>query len=328
MEMNLWSISWTLSFGVISAAAIAGNATTIFIFLKRLPRSWPKCLLISLAVADLLVGLITVPFHISSFWILEEFYENVVLRASLDWIDMFTGFASIFTLAVIALERLYAIGWPLRHRALGNEIYLAAIATPWLLSFTVAWIIIIFQHIIIEATAFLIVLSVFLLTPILLTCMAYILLWTKARSRPRTTHQIQKERNLRLAKTVAIVTGAFLITWLPFELFLLSINLCISCRVILVGRVLKLLLYGNSVVNIIIYCFRSAEYRSAFLSIFRSCKCSCRKHRNVLPSSVLHLPVRASADNQSPKFPQSLSVNNRPLAFTPKNGKQIVCSPL
>ncbi|XP_074615831.1 octopamine receptor beta-2R-like [Acropora palmata] len=299
MGTNLWNISWTLSFGVISVASIAGNAITIFIFLKKRPLTWPKCLLISLAVADFLVGLITVPFYISSFWIFEEFDENVVLRASLDCIDMFTGFASIFTLAVIALERLYAIGWPLRHRALRNEIYFAAIATPWLLSFTVAWIIIIFQYITIEATAFLILLSVFLLTPIIVTSMAYILLWTKTRSRLRTRHHIQEERNLRLAKTVAIVTGAFLITWLPFELFLLSMNLCISCRVILVGMVLKLLQYGNSVVNIIIYCFGNAEYRAAFLAIFRSCRHSCQKHRKVLQSSVLRITVRngTSTDN-------------------------------
>ncbi|XP_015757560.1 PREDICTED: beta-1 adrenergic receptor-like [Acropora digitifera] len=249
MGTNLWNISWTLSFGVISVASIAGNAITIFIFLKKRPLTWPKCLLISLAVADFLVGLITVPFYVSSFWIFEEFSENVVLRASLDCIDMFTGFASIFTLAVIALERLYAIGWPLRHRVLRNEIYFAAIATPW--------------------------------------------------SRLRTRHHIQEERNLKLAKTVAIVTGAFLITWLPFELFLLSMNLCISCRVILVGMVLKLLQYGNSVVNIIIYCFGNAEYRAAFLAIFRSCRRSCRKHRKVLQSSVLRITVRNgnSTDN-------------------------------
>ena len=52
---------------------------------------------------------------------------------------MLPGLASIFTLAVIALERMYAIGWPFRHCVLKNQTYVIAIATQWIMAFVVTY---------------------------------------------------------------------------------------------------------------------------------------------------------------------------------------------
>ena len=50
---------------------------------------------------------------------------------------MLLGLASIFTLAVIALERINAIGWPFRHSVLKTQTYVITIATQWITAFVV-----------------------------------------------------------------------------------------------------------------------------------------------------------------------------------------------
>ena len=162
-----------------------------------------------------MVGLITVPLFIVATWII-HFHDNVFLIVILDWTDMFTGFTSIFTLTVIALERLLAIGWPFRHRALSGKAYVVAIATLWILAFTVAWTVITFQYVSVRPIPFLILIFVFLFAPIILTCAAYPLLWIKELFRRRKTRIIRDAREFKLAKTLAMITRAFLVTWLPF----------------------------------------------------------------------------------------------------------------
>ena len=284
MDFNQWNIIWTLSFGVVAVIAVAGNIVTIVIFLKIRLHKRHHFLLISLAVADLLVGLLSVPLHVTTWYV---YYNSHVLLAITDWTDMFTGFTSIFTLAVISLERMYAIGWPFRHRALNTRAYVVAIAAPWIIAFTMATAEIVLQYVIIQPASVIILLFICLSTPIVLTSIAYSVLWMKERSRlmPR---QVQEARDLKLAKTVGLITGAFLVTWLPFQIIVLVFNLCISCRNVppLIIYLIKLLQYGNSVVNIVIYPVRNVDYRNYLLRMLSACKCPCLSHQVGLPANV------------------------------------------
>ena len=283
MDFNQWNIIWTLSFGLVAVIAVAGNIVTIVIFLKIRLHKRHHFLLISLAVADLLVGLLSVPLHVT---IRNVYYNSHVLPAITEWTDMFTGFTSIFTLAVISLERMYAIGWPFRHRALNTQAYVVAIAAPWIIAFTMATAEIMLQYVIFQPASFIILLFICLSTPIVLTCIAYSVLWMKERSRlvPR---QVQEARDLKLAKTVGLITGAFLVMWLPVQILLLVFNLCISCRNVppLIIYLFKLLQYGNSVVNIVIYPVRNVDYRNSLLRMFSACKCPCQSHQVGLSAS-------------------------------------------
>ena len=64
MDFNKWNVFWSLCFELLSFLIIVGNALSISILFKRRLRKRPHFLLISLAFADLLVGLIAVPFYI------------------------------------------------------------------------------------------------------------------------------------------------------------------------------------------------------------------------------------------------------------------------
>ena len=204
--------------------------------------------------------------------------------------NTFTGFTSIFTIAVISLERMYAIGWPFRHRVLTNRTYKFAIAIPWILSFIAASTEIILLYVHVRPIAFIIVLIVCLSTPIVLTCTAYSVLWRKSRLLP---HGVQKVRDLNTSKTVALITGAFLVTWLPLEIFIVVLILCIPCRDVspVVGYIIKLFQYGNSAINVLIYAARNDDYKKALVEMLFSCKCSCRGHNPRMSANVTRTPV-------------------------------------
>ena len=119
MDFNKWNVFWSLCFGLSSFLIIVGNALSISILFKRRLRKRPHFLLISLAFADLLVGLIAVPLYIMKQADIPHFSSTTY--SFFLCVDMFAGLSSVFTLAAISLERLHAIVRPLRHRQL-NEV--------------------------------------------------------------------------------------------------------------------------------------------------------------------------------------------------------------
>ena len=113
---------------------IAGNIFTIFVFWKnrnRLKRT--SFLLINLAVADLLVGFAE-PIASGAYLPrrLKESSVNIDHNG-----EIFTAFqasfsfASVVFLALISLERAYALIWPLRHRAASINKYIYGTTLAW-----------------------------------------------------------------------------------------------------------------------------------------------------------------------------------------------------
>ena len=129
MDFNSWNIFWDICFGVLVTLIIAGNVLTIWIFFKQRRQKRSYSLLISLAVADLLVGIFAVPFYIKT--VVSQGYAWFLISMVA---DVFTGITSIYTLAVISLERMCAVGWPLRHRTVNYRVYVCAISIPWIIA--------------------------------------------------------------------------------------------------------------------------------------------------------------------------------------------------
>ena len=270
MDFRTWNFAWALCFAVEAFLATVGNILTIIIFQKKQLRRRPHFLLISLAVADLLVGLVSIPLYIANNYVENEVLFRALVRVG----NMLPGLASIFTLAAIALERMYAIGWPFRHRALKTQAYVVGIATPWLLALIVAVSGSVLENALPhDGNSYSALLGIFLTLPVILTCLAYLVLWIKERSR-LVRCQVHKKRDVRLTKTVAIITAAFLLTWLPFQILVLGFKLSNSHQdsFLVPLYVTKLLHYGNSVLNIFIYPVRNEEYRAAlFKMLSRIC---------------------------------------------------------
>ena len=115
-------------FGLVSFAVILSNSFAIFIFTRRqFRRNMTHYLPINLAVTDLVVGAIALPLYISLL------HSSL---ATLTWIylsiDIIAGVALVASIALISLERLYAIGFPWKHRLLKRKHYAIGIMSTWM----------------------------------------------------------------------------------------------------------------------------------------------------------------------------------------------------
>jgi len=104
----------TVFFCVLALMIVFGNSLVIGAFrVNRRLRTTTNLLLMSLAIADILIGTISVPLwvYISITYTyvgpLYEFY-NII--------DVTCGVSSILNLTAISLERCYALLQPIKHR--------------------------------------------------------------------------------------------------------------------------------------------------------------------------------------------------------------------
>ena len=139
------AIAFIVVFLTEAIVIIIGNAFIILVFCTKRLRLKRTCfLLISLAVADLLVG-ITEPFVLGTI----EYGKKTSLgKTEGKLISLSTAFqvlgssTSVFFLALISLERVFAVLYPLRHRVTSIRPYICSIVTVicWAAGFCMAGI--------------------------------------------------------------------------------------------------------------------------------------------------------------------------------------------
>nr|XP_058960519.1 adenosine receptor A3-like [Pocillopora verrucosa] len=266
MDFNSWNFFWSSAFGLLAVLIIFGNFFTIWVFHRQGSRKRSYFLLISLAVADLMVGLFAIPLFIKNNSTEHSYLWRLVSKS----FDVFTSLTSIYTLAVISLERMFAIVCPLRHRTLTSRNYIYAIAIPWMVAAVFVTVLILYSYEIIKHPSYRFLLLLFQTTPLLTMCVAYFSIWIKRKS----TMGIQNHRAAReskLANTLFLVTGASLLTWTPFQVFnnLLSFDrLRISLTLLYLSRILQ---FSNSLVNVVIYPLRIPQFKTTFKNIIHYC---------------------------------------------------------
>ena len=281
MDFNSWNIFWSSAFGLLAVLIILGNFFTIWVFHRQRSRKRSYFLLISLAVADLMVGLFAIPlFIIGSSTEYSRFWWLVSTS-----FDAFTGLTSIYTLAVISLERMFAIVCPLRHRTLTSRNYIYAIAIPWIAAAVFIALIILYSKGVIKYTSYKFFPFLFLITPLLTMCVAYFSIWIKQKSRKGIRNH-RAARESKLAKTLFLVTGASLLTWTPFQimnnLFLFQ-GLQISLTVFYLSKILQ---FSNSLVNVVIYPLRIPEFKKTLKNIIHCCRAASQR-----PTTARSQPV-------------------------------------
>ena len=272
MDFNSWNIFWSSSFGLLAVLIILGNFFTIWVFHRQRSRKRSYFLLISLAVADLMVGLFAIPL-----FIIGSSTEYPYLR----WLvstsfDAFTGLTSIYTLAVISLERMFAIVCPLRHRTLTSRNYIYAIAIPWMVAAVFIAVLNLYFNGIMKDLSCKIIVLLFQTTPLLTMCAAYFSIWIKRKS-TKGIRNHRAARESKLANTLFLVTGASLLTWTPFQMinYLSYIaGLQVSWKLLYLSKILQ---FSNSLVNVVIYPLRIPEFKRTLKNVIHCCRAASQR---------------------------------------------------
>lgn len=280
-------VTWCVALALVALAIIIGNTLTIAVFTrKKLLRLRANYFLITLAVADLLVGTFAVPLYIHqliSYWRTNTNDKGAYIAYKA--IDIFTGFASIFALTIIALERLYAVMCPLRHRIASKSTYFVLIAIVWMLSLLVAVLYFMNGFEVFKFKVFFYFIMFFIFSSLLVICVTYILIWANVtkekKTKPKRDSRYQEEldqqkrsaQEKQLVTTLLILTLVFVLTWVPF--YILNIVVFINDEwesshiPYEVFTFTKLLHYSNSFANPIVYSIRIPRFARTLAGTFR-----------------------------------------------------------
>ena len=247
---------------------IIGNTFTIFVFWKQRFHLKRTCfLLISLAVADLLVG-ITEPVLLGT----RKFQKNKSLgKKDGDIMSLSTAFqvlassTSMFFLALISLERVFAVLYPLRHRVISTRPYICSVVITWATGFCMAAIFFLeAYHREVGRLYAAVVIHSCLSVSGLVICGSYLTIRTRLRSDFRMHNRNLTERNLRLSRTLFIIVGVSLLFWLPGFVAYVLREFCWECVSLPIAATVNVLRLANSMVNPFVYSFKMPMFKNAF----------------------------------------------------------------
>ena len=248
-----------------------GNAFTIFVFWSQRKCSLRRTcyLLLNLSVIDLLVGAtqpISIATKVIPFFLKGPSSFNDVHSDGYSLSTVFVAFScmSVVSLAVISLERAFAVLCPFLHRTASSQVYFYSIAFVWAAGIVVAtiylfpafrlWV----QFYSIIAMNILVMLCVFTI------CLSYMAIHFHIKRSHQVFDFVQRgntERNLKLSKTMLIVTALSFSCWIPSAILYTVVDACLGCvpsEVRWIGTILHL---GNSIVNPIAYSCRMPIFR-------------------------------------------------------------------
>lgn len=276
-------------------ATVAGNVLVIlaFIVFRRI-RTVINSFLVSLACADLCVALVSMPIWTVYLvtgpdWILHNFSPRIWTT-----LDILLGTASIMNLTVISFDRLLHIRKPMRYQYIMTSARVkAGVIFAWAYSFILALISYHLWHL---AISNLIVSIFFFFLPLSFIITAYTIIFKIALHHTRKIQDSIPDnkpgpfnflRELKAAKTLAVVVGAFVICWIPFVTLNIIHSLCEQCTAVnpKVIHASKWMHYGNSFLNPIIYAIMNRDFRGSFRRLLTHAVTNVKQEQHSLHSN-------------------------------------------
>ena len=285
MLANHVAIIFVVVYVVEVALIILGNAFTIFVFstLTRTSHIKRTCyLLINLAVADLFVG-ITEPIILGT----SKFHKMTATTSNLKPLkarrepdlpgamQLFALSVSVFFLALISLERAFAVLKPLRHRVASTRIYIYSIVVVWAVGIFIFGLLALIYHIDqkMEMKTLHVAVHLCLFIPLLVICASYLKIRARLSSTAPEVTAVKSrqttEHNVRLSRTLFVVIALSLLFWLPAFAVYIGRDICKRCFHPYVMWTVNVFHLANSLVNPFVYSFRMPVFKEALEKLSR-----------------------------------------------------------
>ncbi|KAJ3604549.1 hypothetical protein NHX12_029289 [Muraenolepis orangiensis] len=300
-DIHLASTFYIILELLIATFSVLGNVLVCWaVCLNSNLQSITNFFVVSLAVADIAVGVLAIPFAVViSMGFCSDFYGCLFMAC---FVLVLTQ-SSIFSLLAIAVDRYVAIKMPLRYNGLvTGQRAQGVIAVCWVLSAVIGLTPMLGWHriyrpssgdvcseglmrcmfedvVVMEYMVYFNFLAC-VLVPLLLMLAIYLCIFMAARRQLKRTElkvscgggdksgsTLQKE--VQVAKSLAIIVGLFAVCWLPLHIINCFTLFCPQCPrpPLFIMYVAILLSHGNSVVNPFIYAYRIREFRRTFRRI-------------------------------------------------------------
>ena len=278
-NLGLFSdVPWMVVYISEAVLILTENFITVYIFCnirKRLKRT--SYLLINLSAADVLVGIALI------FWLWDGIaamvgrYVGNTARKTAIFIDILGLVSSISSLALISLERMFAILWPFHHRSLIIWHYHVSVGIVWLIASINATITVQFGVFDTKGNSeYRYVVAVVIIMSVVVITGAYLAIWisTRLNRLPSTACRSMVERDRKLAKTLFVVTILSVITSLPAGISLMfTADLPPSDMYSFINQTVMVAQYANSFLNPVVYSFKMPEFKMSLKKLL----CRCQK---------------------------------------------------
>ena len=245
--------------------------------LKKLRSSPSNFILVSMALADLLVGLVVCPITAYWGWVIFEKGTSPFDLSVIFAINVFSVNVSFGHMFLLTVDRLFAVVKPLQYRVIiTNKRAVIGSCVCWIyfLAFGCSFLMLRDYFAIMGA-----VYNVQLLSILVSMLIMYTVITIRLRrySKTRMNKPIHSpnsllvilQREKRLFKAITIVICTFLICYMPWFIVQLLIYLCKPCHPHLALLMIFFgfsgsLTYANSGLNPILYSWRLPRYRETF----------------------------------------------------------------
>ena len=315
-------VHWMVVYICEAFLILTGNSLAIYIFFrirKRLKRT--SYLLINLAVADALVGMVLTLFISADVGIMLEKDVSLTFGETVVALDVSATVASLASLVLISLERMVAILWPLRHRLIKTRYFYVFIGFVWFLS---AANVLSNLHLYNDITyddSYSVFTSVTFVTSLVVITVSYLAIWISVRRNRRNAIPRNDRRSMgqssKLAKTLFIVTALSIMTSLPYGIIITLKEFSedfFSFRV----QIIMAVQYANSLLNPVIYCFRMPEFKDSLKKLF--C-CHCSGGNSFHTNSTLFKKNHDSISLKNHSLSPTSGITLRSVEFTEANNR-------
>uniref|UniRef100_A0A3B3UDW8 Neuromedin-K receptor n=1 Tax=Poecilia latipinna TaxID=48699 RepID=A0A3B3UDW8_9TELE len=283
-----WRIAlWSVAYVTVLAVAVFGNLIVIWIILahKRM-RTVTNYFVLNLAFSDFSMAafntLINFIYAAHGDW----YFGDVYCRFH-NFFPVTAVFASIYSMAAIALDRYMAIIHPLKPR-LSAKVTLGVIFCIWTLAVALAFPLCYFSttrtlpgrtfcyvawyHIIVTVLVYVLPLAVMGIT---YTVIGVSLWGSEIPGDSSENYHAQLRAKRKVVKMMIIVVVTFALCWLPYHLYFIATGL--DKRLIKWKYIQQIYLsvlwlaMSSTMYNPIIYCCLNSRFRAGFKQVFRCC---------------------------------------------------------
>ncbi|XP_014841793.1 PREDICTED: adenosine receptor A1-like [Poecilia mexicana] len=307
---------------VIAVSSVIGNVMVVWaVRINRSLRDTTFCFIVSLALADIAVGALVIPLAITiSIGLQTHFYSCLLFACTVLVLTQ----SSILALLAIAIDRYLRVKIPMSYKRVVTPWRAGtAVLLCWLVSIIVGltpmfgWnnlqsllkngtvtteeLVVTCQFETVISMHYMVYFNFFgwVLPPLLLMLAIYVeifyMIHKQLNKKVTASHMDPRRyfgKELKLAKSLALVLFLFAVSWLPLHILncitLFLPNYETSMSLLYVAIILT---HGNSAVNPIVYAFRIKKFRTAFQKIW--------KQYMLCQDPIGRLPQRGSQRGQS-----------------------------